>query len=333
MVSTSPARESASSGPNITTLVLGAGASRSVSYAPDRSIPSFLDRDFVELLQRLCCKNERDQRAVERVIQWAVGRVGDRLWGSMERLFYTVYLRATLKESVFRESAGEAKRVLSAFKRAIQALLREAHGKETCGHHSFLVSKLQPDDAIISFNYDLVPERSLRQVHEKKVGFGPWVYGFAEPLRRRKAPVLLKLHGSVNWVERDEFPFGVKTKKWADFSRQPGYSAGGLPILLPYWDKRVEDPPWCDLWRMAARQLKQTERLIIWGYSLPLTDLKADALFRMACAAEDCPLREVFVIDPSTEAYERWRSNFVRKRCRHYSRIEDFIYDPLIWRS
>jgi len=53
----------------------------------------------------------------------------------------------------------------------------------------------------------------------------------------------------VNWVyEEDGEHFTVRQKSWADFDEEPGYRAHStkslFAIMLPYWDKKVEEPPW-----------------------------------------------------------------------------------------
>jgi hypothetical protein len=91
----------------------------------------------------------------------------------------------------------------------------------------------------------------------------------------------------VNWVyDEDEENFTVRQKSWKDFEEEPGYRAhsikGLFAVMLPYWDKKVEEGPWCQIWRQAGAHLQKTVRLIVWGYSLPLTDLKALELLRLS---------------------------------------------------
>ncbi|MEE8201009.1 MAG: hypothetical protein V3R29_07545, partial [Candidatus Acidoferrales bacterium] len=118
-----------------------------------------------------------------------------------------------------------------------------------------------------------------------------------------------------------------------DFDRQPGYLAHGpaVPILLPVWDKKVEKEPWRTIWQLAANCLRQAKSLIIWGYSLPLTDLKAQALFRVCLCAEDSVLENVCVIDPNGDTRARWRSSFLKQRFWPYEKIHDFLEKPPEW--
>jgi hypothetical protein len=156
-------------------IVLGAGASRGVSYSDRGGIQSPLDSDFFDLLQRLE-PAKQDARAVQSVITKVQALPYD-CWRSMERAFYTLHLRAymlaKLEEDEDEVDEDADKDVIRNFARCIQAVLRKAHGKQVCDHHRRLWAPLCATDTILSFNYDLVAERAIRQKAEKqKAGFG-----------------------------------------------------------------------------------------------------------------------------------------------------------------
>jgi hypothetical protein len=100
---------------------------------------------------------------------------------------------------------------------------------------------------------------------------------------------------------------------------------------LPYWDKRIEKKPWKAIWLRAAQQLRRTRQLIVWGYSLPLTDLKARELLRLSFSPEVSVLTGVCVIDPNAEASQRWRRIFLNQRFWTYGSIQEFFKDPPDW--
>lgn len=291
-----------------------------------------LDGDFFELLQRLR-PSEKDAEAKKKLIQYALDEPVERLWDSMERMFYTIHLRAEIHQKLFGEPSeyGSSEQVLDTFARAIQALLRAAHGKDTCAHHVEMFRKLESTDAVLTFNYDLVPERALRELHSH-TRFGEWLYGFGE--KTENVPYLYKLHGSVNWEPdfRRGHVWATQTS-WRDFDSQPGYRAHGpaFPILLPFWDKKIEKEPWRTIWQLAGLHLRNTSSLVIWGYSLPLTDLKAQALLRTCLSPKDSVLRNVSVVDPNKEIRLRWRSLFLKQRFWQYEKIEDFLRNPPDW--
>jgi hypothetical protein len=115
------------------TLVLGAGASRGVSYAHQGRIPSPLDGDFFDLLQRLE-PSDRDEPAVKFILHQCSTIADYELRRSMERALYTLHLRAYLREKLLGDPKAEheTELLVGNFARAVQSLLRAAHGKRVC---------------------------------------------------------------------------------------------------------------------------------------------------------------------------------------------------------
>jgi len=303
-------------------------------YQAANSFP--LDCDFFELLQKIDPAS-KDEPAVTELIQWILAS-DDGTWSSMERTFYTLYIRARMSEILFPQEKSEVSvaRLLSSFTRAIDALLRVAHGKKSCAYHLELLRKMSATDGVITFNYDLVAERATRKLSSIPA-FGNWVYGFDKrPNNAGKVPILYKLHGSVNRVyDEDEDSFTVRQKSWKDFDDEPGYRAHSnsllFAIMLPYWDKKIEEPPWCQIWGQAAAHLQKTVRLIVWGYSLPLTDLKALELLKLSLGPGRSCLEDVCIIDPSVAVRTRWRVMFPGQRFWPYEGIEEFLDHPPAW--
>lgn len=364
----------------VVTVILGAGASRSVIYGPGfhgmetsqwpSTMPSPLDGDFFDLLQRLEAQTQHDvnvdgriKEALKSVVQAVMHRPGDSLWKSMEKTFYTLHINAVLKDKLFPDKfiPDPSKKLADDFVLCLRALLNEAHGKpekapaniranagnRCCHYHQFLLQCLNERDAIVTFNYDFVAEVALAGLHSNKP-FGKWFYGFAERPAEASPdiPTMYKLHGSLNW-RFEELEGQIHDVKewphdWSTFGKDLDYLAIGKserPILLPYWDKRIENEPWLGVWRKAAEQLQRTQSLIIWGYSLPTTDLKAKELVRLSLLEEDGNLKKVAVIDPSKETQDRWRSLFSGQQFWRFADFDEFndfrtkwegdIYHPL----
>ena len=318
------------------TILLGAGASRSVNYdIRPRPMPSPLDSDFFQLLQRLEEKSA-SQSSVDAVLNLWRQNVDDQPWDeSMERLFFRMHLRETLREKLLGSSNNQVLALEENFATAIAALLRAAHKTHSCGYHTKILHPLHGSDAIITFNYDLVAERALKALHSSKVSFGPWLYGFeSRPKAATMVPTLFKLHGSMNWITaKGNAVFAVRQESWDDFDEKPGYRATGpaFPILLPFWDKKIEEEPWASIWRKAAHHLKKTENLLICGYSLPLTDIKAAEFIRLTLAGEESRLKKVAVVDPSRETRNRWRRMLMHAEFWPYDSMKQFISEMPDW--
>jgi hypothetical protein len=255
----------------------------------------------------------------------------------MERSFYTLQLRAYMAEKLkaTRNSGPSDDEIVANFARCIQALLRTAHGKEFCNNHNALLSPLGRSDTVISFNYDLVVERAMRKIASShRATFGDWVYGLAEKPVSYNLPTILKLHGSSNWrLPIEDKKFEVLTSDWEDFDDSPGYrghSGRGttFPIFLPFWDKRIERGPWRQLWTDCLTRLEKTGTLVVWGYSLPPTDIKAQQLFTLGLSGRRFRL---CVIDPSTATRDRWREMFPEAQYWEYAGVRSFLRHPPKW--
>src|SRR5262249_7070071 len=137
-----------------------------VRYDQPSPLPSPLDSDFFDLLQRIDPK-ERDTSAIEIVLS-AAKELPYGTWRSFEKAFYSLHLRALMGENLLRKhgakSLFDSKRLTQQFTQCIDAVLRIAHGKEICKNHARLVNSMRPEDGIISFNYDLVVDRALSRV-------------------------------------------------------------------------------------------------------------------------------------------------------------------------
>lgn len=315
------------------TLILGAGASRGVSYAHPGKFPSPLDGDFFDLLQRLK-PHEKDREAIEFVLE-QVSALPQDFRRSMERSFYTLHLRSYLKHILSNSDDREENHLLGCFAYATEALLRQSHGIETCEHHKAIVAKLSGNDAVISFNYDLVIERALRPLaNANNVPFRDDIYRFdVSHDYNLPVPKILKLHGSSHWRLRDG-ELSTTFTDWEALDDQPYYIRHSLehafPILLPFWDKDIESGPWLPLWKAAYQQLQLCDTIIVWGYSLPPTDVKARELFSIAVKDSGAGIR-LCVVDPSPQARQRWRDLYPRAQFWEYHRIEEFLTRPPQW--
>ena len=69
------------------------------------------------------------------------------------------------------EDHETAERVVTDFALCVHALLRKAHGKTSkCDSHQAILTALEPTDTILTFNYDLVVERALKEIADASGG-------------------------------------------------------------------------------------------------------------------------------------------------------------------
>lgn len=313
------------------TIVLGAGASRGASYLHESDFPSVLDGDFFDLLTQL--PPGKHSSAVADVLNWKKLLPVD-AQNSLERAFYTLQTRAYLSERFTskKETHPTDDLVVAQFARCVTALLRYAHKMQVCSFHQGLFSELRAEDTIVSFNYDLVAERALRNRAEPLGVPFDWLYGFQTKANEFDFPRLLRLHGSSNWrLEKDRIR--IRTKTWSELDLSPRYRGDQgtgtiFPIFLPFWDKRIEREPWLRIWRAAYLSLKEADELLVCGYSLPLTDIKARQLLELALETR---IFRLCIVDPSAETRARWRTLFPMAEYCEFSAISEFLSSPPAW--
>jgi hypothetical protein len=146
-----------------------------------------------------------------------------------------------------------------------------------------------PNDVIISFNWDLNIEKALED-HGKK-------YSYYLDRDRNDEITILKPHGSMNWFKRDE----VKFKRYRRYPlinsipkgnidvftrlRKPNISSKEIVIpyiIPPTMIKARNTPEIIKIWDNSHYVLSHTKEIIILGYSLPDYDLSTRFVLRDA---------------------------------------------------
>lgn len=271
-------------------VVLGAGASRGASFVqdPTSALPP-LDRDFFQQLTRMPATP-----AADRLLEFVRAEYGHELGVSMEQFFseadYTDRFHSEL--SVDRgPKIKRYERALDDFMHCLPDLL-ETTTSRPCGYHSVLVRTLQSQDCIMSFNYDCIMDRALRDDAGLRWDPGKRSYGFdiaqgADDWRtttrgrpRELHIALLKMHGSANWVRTadDRVRLARSTSEVSDLTGS---------IIPPTWFKDLQKFPFADIWRQARRNVRTARAMIVVGYSVPETDLFTRSLFKVEAGSKE----------------------------------------------
>jgi hypothetical protein len=211
--------------------------------------------------------------------------------------------------------------------------------------------KIQDDDVVITFNYDIALERELKRAALWEIGNG---YGFGlgiDGLPPSRVTVL-KLHGSTNWLlvpfdgmtgvfqfngpplgERPRirgshefeylgYPSGVSDPLWPASASFPGMPAYILPVLNKNF-KELEQF-WDSLWDQAVTAVQSSERLVVIGYSMPEADERARKLILNEASRE----AQVSVCcgGSSDTICEQFRSlGFQHVESKGSARFQDFL--------
>jgi hypothetical protein len=179
-------------------------------------------------------------------------------------------------------------------------------------HEQFwsVIFKATGDVAVLTTNYDILPERGLRTKPRHRLprpgfhyGFGPEALaggGYPSFSHIRKIQTLgsvplLKLHGSVSWSFREH-----QLVRYHDC--RPAIR-GDAAIVAPVTAKSLPDYL-APTWRLAEEALAQSSKWIFVGYSLPKYDRLVIELLRSSYSSR--PQLHVFDIRP--EVADHYRS-------------------------
>jgi len=237
--------------------------------------------------------------------------------------------------------------------------IREAGHPSPDLYAQFAVERIRAGDVIITFNYDLACERALKKAGWWEINGG---YGGVFEIQPDGVPpsnvTVLKLHGSMSWRGLLDLPRrGLMQMGGSVLPPRPvlspedseflGYAApisdplvaGGrirtpIPALImptrrkrfyvttssgPEWEEF-----WADLWRQAEDVLRDSENIVIIGYSMPAADTEArrllletsnkNACISVWCGETSSSLRDEFV-----------SRGFTRVAPGSYGRFKDFL--------
>jgi hypothetical protein len=192
------------------------------------------------------------------------------------------------------------------------------------GHyHRFVnflkAAKLVDSTCVLTFNYDVALDFALERAD---IGFD---YGLAEGKSGRGFN-LLKLHGSINWLQSEKtktiVPYPMRD--WISSLRvQRGDSRaiyfdmsgtrtavdefGELPMIVPpTWNKTGYHKSLTNVWSKAAEALSEARNIYVVGYSLPSSDLFFRYLYALGTMSQT-RLRNFHVFDPSSAVGKRFR--------------------------
>jgi hypothetical protein len=296
------------------TVILGAGASRGASFAgPAQQVLPPLDADFFQQAQRL--DEQTFKSFASEVIDFVRDEYGASNLPTLETLFTELegYDKFLQRLYVKRGRKPERyKKQLARLLDLIPVVFRVACGDQTCAWHDRIAFALRKEDAVISFNYDVLIDEAL-----SRLATGIWLadrgYGFkikdgTSSWSAKSTPGafptktylrLLKPHGSLHWADID----GAKKQLRLDTD---AYGSRGARenIIPPTWDKGIlGEWPWKPVWQEASAMLQSTRCLIVIGYSVPQTDLTSQALIRSSLSGGS--LRLLVVANPDPRARGR----------------------------
>lgn len=309
-------------------ILFGAGATRGAF--PDKSFPPPVDRDFFEIAGLI---KGRGTRAVARKVLNSVWELYGRTNNvGLEEYYREVETRARIGS--FAKSQNKPQD-WERRKKELEELIRRVYIHTTVdlsqspprplksAVHQQLLKRLGRGSTVVTFNYDMVIEESIEsgKLWNPRDGYAIKIVGVTHEwtrqwLEARKVDILskseihlLKLHGSLGWVQYANRQIRIKKRPYV--VREGATEK--ISVCPPGWNKPIDRNPYKTLWRQARLKLESCKSLVIIGYSLPETDLLARALFsevvRMRAARERY-LSHLVLVDPSEIVKERLTTLF-----------------------
>lgn len=224
--------------------------------------------------------------------------------------FFDIGERMYPQGTHYHRGFGACKRELKAF---ITFYLSFKSDGFHCEHLMDILFALQPTDSIVSFNWDTIVDFTLQ-----RTGLPPYA-GYLDLMTTEALRVsdfvhrgvLLKLHGSLNWMVcpnphctlHGKIRLAVRNKKLTRFSEMHKCPACGNdraePFIVPPTSQKLIRPGTIlhKLWLIAREQLQYCRRIVFIGYSFPPTDFYSEWLFRQIYFLED-RRPEIVVVNP-----------------------------------
>jgi hypothetical protein len=284
-----------------TVFILGAGATRGAVrhvLINNKRLRPPLNRDFFDVADTFVRSHDHKPAIAERLARVKKVFVDEfptrGKWPlPMETAFSLLYVSKDFPEIYAsrtgrRRSAG-ARKEIEDFLRLTFGILSaiEVHATDT-NHYARLVSVMQPEDTIITLNYDTLLDSELI-----RAGWNPhFGYDLLGSSRKLKWQMirptwrphlngvrLLKLHGSLNWYIKGSYGrinkvFDAKPTKVL-LSKRPRINEldGHIrQIVPPIYGKFFNNPHWRGLWQRAYEALVQADLIVVIGCSLSDTD-------------------------------------------------------------
>jgi NAD-dependent SIR2 family protein deacetylase len=168
----------------------------------------------------------------------------------------------------------------------------------------------------VSLNYDCIIDKCLDKHNKLNYGF-----------TKHQLPVLIKLHGSLNWsycslceqIQIHKINYHRCNTKEELKCRHCGNSYTQPVLITPTLFKSYDFPPLKTLWSLSLKLLSSIDKVVFIGYSLPTNDVAVIQLFKRAFAIKG-KRPEIMVVDINQEVHQRYQQIFGDKIAKivHY---------------
>lgn len=305
-----------------TVYVLGAGASKDVG-AP--VLADFSNQDYLNTLIPRLKKLKIEPNEFLKVSNFVVNYIQDGYASNIEDLLNISYAAEYLDITFGTPYAKKQDKIFPEVLRKdiewfITAVLFASIKKKNIDFYKkFITEILGPNDSLISFNYDLIFENAIHKTDfDINYGFNDgWE---SEP--DKKELLLLKLHGSIDWLWCEHCGLTIDYNKNVALDIQEGKSKclecdrknKITSMIVPpifnkeqYFAKMSKNKRnLTDVWQRAYAELTDAKKIVFIGYSLPIADTYAHSLFKIAISLNSNKKLNIEIINPDKDLFKKY---------------------------
>jgi hypothetical protein len=330
-----------------TLYIIGAGCTRNYKPSNEFGFESPLDSDFFDMCNKILLKKESLLEAFSDLVEHLNFLFGLELGSDEKPVSSSLETVATILDL---ESREKGRKYIDSLINLICIVFDLVLKGPISSIHRELVERFQPNDIVISYNYDIVLDNALIEVKKSeegiyKLNFDEKHDGDWKICENQTSDIsILKLHGSMNWLKCDRcgaLLLYEGRKAVAELSYQivglreatrdfncPICQARELKTLLipPLLEKEMYSEEFRYLWHLAERAIVSAERIVTIGYSLPPTDFYSEFLLRKAVSRRFRASPKLHVVDKNIEVVpERFKSILRVKECKRYGDLREYL--------
>jgi hypothetical protein len=220
--------------------------------------------------------------------------------------------------------------------------------EQHCEYLMDIFIRLDEKDSIISYNWDTIADFTLQRVNKVQLrNYAKLLRDDTlEPKEYRHKGLLLKLHGSFNWMicenNKCKFynkirpPFKSNSNKLLgirDLWKCASCGGGKLrpEIIPPVSNKMIHSNSFIrNQWHIAREKLLDAAEIVFIGYSFPPTDYYTEWLFRQLNFIEKGHDAKITVVNPEygkrgSVVTKRYKTIFRGREIKSYRTLKEYV--------
>ncbi len=314
----------------------GAGATAAVQGGGNVDIP--MQGTFWATFLRFC-RSQSDRKLIEQFLfrYFLNRRVPSRAKATKRRQLlrdinveevFTFLSERTLAPAVTPSFRAHANKVWQALLREIGTVFGRfgPNAKTRQVYKQFLERHVRKWDTIVSFNYDIIFERSIPRNRLR-------YYEGVEENPKTRALQILKPHGSINWADgtrikirnTPERPVIIAPTHLKFVGRGDAVPSGNSADSDSTEGYLNHSPQIERVWAAMEREMRDAKVLVFIGYSFPSSDLYFSSVLRSILAVRDDEPHVVIVNPEAIAIRDHLKSRFALKRVHTHFDFSTFV--------